>query len=279
MKIILAFASLGLSLNFAQAQTTLDDFTTKTFATADKIPAIRLEHFVVNDVEELGTVVGSFKKNRYLTSNDIIYLKFKNPAVSVGDTFSIFNPQGEIKNRGHRIHIKGFVKITSVLPSAIIGRIQDATSDIGMGDKIGPNYSIQVNVDPHEPAQAVTGKIAAPTKEGALLGAYDFAYLDRGESDGLKLNDMLEVVRTVDGSGDLKPDLPHVPIAKLVVVQLAQKTAVAYCLSAADSFEAGSNFRSAISEVKYLDDKNAANPPDQSATAPQPPANPDSPKN
>ncbi len=232
-----------------------DDFKMKRFISGDTPPQVSLEHFVLDDVDVKGELEGSYKKNRYLTTNDIVYLKLKNPAVSVGDRFSIFTTGKKLGKTAQSIRLKGFVTVTKVLPTSVVGKIDDAKVDIHLGDKVGPELSPNVSISPQEPTANVRGKILGSTESLAMIGAYHFVYIDKGANDGIRLNDSLDVIRTADGSSKVTPGLPEVTIAKLAVVQLASHTAIAYAIAAADAFEQGATFKSNVSEVKYLSDQ------------------------
>jgi len=251
-----AVLSLLLSLWLSGRLDAEDELKTKRFISKDNPPKVSMEHFALDDVSILGHIEGSYKKNKYLTTNDKIYLRMKNSSASVGDRFSIIQEQGAIKEGkskiGTKINLKGFVEVTEVLPTAIVGRIYDAKIDIHLGDHIAPEFQTFLQVDPQEPAADLRGKVIGETNSRPLIGAYDFVYINKGEADGLRLNDSLDVIRTVDGNEALKAGLPEIAFAKLVVVQVASRTAVAYTIASADKFEAGATFKSTKSEIRYL---------------------------
>lgn len=221
---------------------------------------LHMENLILDKMEDLGTIVGSYKNVVYLTNEDAVYLKMKNP-VSVGDKFSVYRDMGAvdvpgtfIKKAGRSIWIKGYVVVTAIEANTVVAKIYDANIDVLKGDKIGPNWELSVKISPQEPKHSIRGMILASAKDTKFIGPFEFAYLNKGSDDGLELNDRLFVFRTGDGKEEISKDLPEVNIAELVVTHLGPKTATAYCMGATESFGAGSTFKSAKSEVKYIGD-------------------------
>jgi hypothetical protein len=221
---------------------------------------VRMENIILDKMEDLGSIVGSYKNVVYLTNEDAIYLKMNAP-VSVGDRFSIYRDMGSVeipntffKKAGRSIWIKGYAQVTSIESNTIVAKIYDANLDIVKGDKIGPNWDLTLKLAPQEPKNNVRGQILGAAKDTKFIGPFEFAYLNKGSDDGLNLNDRLFVFRTGDGKETLTKDLPEVNIAELVVTHLSAKTATAYCMGATESFGAASTFKAAKSEVKYMGD-------------------------
>ena len=73
---------------------------------------------------------------------------------------------------------------------------------------------------------------------------------------------------TADGNKEVTKGMPEVNIAELVVVNLDENFSTAYVLSANDRVERGNSFKTAISLVKFLEDK-APTPAVQTDTVPQ----------
>jgi len=237
-----------------------EEFKVERFSNKNFQQEVTQHIFFREPQEPLGTIVGAYRPNQRLSNTDTIYLKFTSQIVSVGDVFSIYENQGGVsslesgfKKIGQRIVIKGFVQITSVLPKAIVGKIFDASNDIRVGDLIGPNTDLNHKISPQEPTADVRGKVLANAGENSLAGPYEFVFLNRGSSDGLRANDKLVVFRTADGSAEVKEGLPEVIIAELIVINTESKFSTAYVLSANDPFERGASFKSARSQVRFVD--------------------------
>lgn len=255
------FVLLAVSITLATRLTAENeyDFSIKKF-THDGKPKVSLENIAVKNPESVGMVVGSYKKVNYLTNGDTVYLKMENPSLSKGDRYTVFVDQGGIRpvgshfsTIGHKILVKAYVEITRVLPKTIEAKIYDATSEVVIGDKLMPLMNPEVVIDPQMPKENIEGRILEGAHDVSLIGSHEFAFIDRGLQDGLRINDRLFVYRTVDGGSEIKKDLPQINIAELVVVHADQKLATVYCLGASDKFESGAAFKTAQTDVTYLD--------------------------
>jgi hypothetical protein len=252
------FISL-IVLSAAEAQVQ-DEFQMQKLKITETNPSVTFESLLVDKQEALGTIVGSYKNQKYLSNGDTIYLHLKNPSVSPGDEFVIYDDLGPVSDPklafskvGSQILIKGFATVTQVTPQAILAKIYDANTEVHLGDLVGPALETSVDLKPTEPSTMITGEVLSSAADAFMIGSYEFAFINRGSAEGLKVNDLLYVYRTSDGNPDIDPDLPQVNIAELVVVNAAPHFATVYCLDSDETFAAGAAFKSARSEVKYLD--------------------------
>ncbi|MBN8555237.1 MAG: hypothetical protein J0L93_07325 [Deltaproteobacteria bacterium] len=262
LAIFFAVLSLQLSLKFGHtfAVDSNDDFEVKKNSIVTQPPEIMLENIIVEDMKSLGSIVGSYKKNRYLTNLDTVYLKMPNQNVSVGDRFMIYNDLGGVKvpgsfmkKTGKNISIKGFLQVSEVTPNTIVAKIYDSNIDINIGDLVAPiSADIRVKLNPQEPTANLTGMVLSAAKDVKFIGPYEFAFINKGSADGLKKNDRLFVYRTGDGNQKVTKELPQVNIAELIVANVSAHHATAYCTGSSESFEEGSTFKTAKSEVRYL---------------------------
>lgn len=257
--ISIAAFSLFLTKAFLDAAEE-DELKTTRFSTSKFDQEVTQHIFFREPQKPLGEIVGAFRRNQKLSNDDTVYLKLRDTSVSVGDILTIYSELGGVrsldssfKSIGQKIIVKAFVQITSVLPETIVGKIFNASSDVDIGDLIGPNTRLTHSVKPQEPVADVRGQVLANAGENNLVGPYEFIFLNRGSKDGLRPNDKLVVFRTADGSSEIKPGLPEVTIAELIVVNTEQSFSTAYVLSSNDSFERGAHFKAARARVKFLD--------------------------
>lgn len=222
---------------------------------------INLEFLITDELEPLGKIASSYRKAAYLSNGDPVYLDLGDYPASKGDRFSIVQSYGPVKSwqgsdsyDAQRIQVKGFVEITKITPTTVVGVIREATQDVNLEDLIVPFIDLQVEVDPKEPKKEVRGRVIDAATLTAMMGAHSFAFINKGSKDGLKVNDRLFVYRTGDGSSAIDIDLPEVNIAELVVVNTSKEFATVYTLGGRETFRAGSNFKSAISEERYVDE-------------------------
>jgi len=263
-----AVSLLSLSSVFSQ-DLSLDDLEMRKKAILEEAnPSVTVESILADRDEPLGKVVGAFKKQRYYTLSDTIYIQLKSSTVSPGDRFAIYTDEGGVtdpdralRKLGKKIRVRGFIVVTKVTPDTVIGKIDESFIDIHIGDLIGPPFEVNIEVDPKEPDKMIRGRVLESAVNHEIIGGYEFAYLDKGSADGLALNDKLFVFRTADGSMKIDPHLPEVTIAEMVVVHVAEHFSTAYCLNSAEAFRKGSAFKSAKSEVKYLSEPTPAAAP------------------
>lgn len=252
-------ASLGFTMSSGAADDN-DDFTVKKFSASNTAPLITLENILVDNVKALGKISGSFKDATFLANTDTVYLQMTNSGVSVGDRFSVFKNNGGVKVPdsffkyvGNNLHIKGFVEVMKVTPTTVIGKIYDATEAITIGDSLGEPLTLGINLQPKEPATDVRGIVLAAANGTDMIGAYHFAYINKGKLDGLEINDRLYVYRKGTQTQKVTKSTPEVNVAELIVVNVADHLATAYCVSAEDSVLKGATFKSAKADVTYLD--------------------------
>jgi hypothetical protein len=232
------------------------------FKDIDPNQYVNVENIIFQKQEALGKIIGAFKKVKYLMNGDTVYLKLQNAAVSVGDRYMIYSDEGGVDvpgsafdTKGRRIVVKGYTEVIQVLPRAIVARIQFATTNILVGDKLGEYFDIVTKIQGKEPDNYFEGKVLRSADNEVMVSSFKFAFIDKGKADGLELNDRLSVIRAGDGGQAIKKDLPRVEIAKMVVVHLEEHVATAYCISASETFESGAIFKADRSEVRYLDEK------------------------
>ncbi len=225
-------------------------------------PKIIVESLILDSQDWAGHVSGAYASSSLLTNRDTIYLSLKNPSVSVGDAFAIFTDIGPVsipgefdREIGKEVRLKGFCEVTKVVGNSIVAQIYDASMDISKGDKIAPLSEVSVALAPKQPRKMIRGKIIKGASDGALIGPFELVYLNRGGRDGLEVNDRLFVYRTDEISETINKDLPQVNSAELVVVNVSERVATAYVLSAEDSFRQGASFKTAISDIVFLEDQ------------------------
>jgi len=262
--ILAVILSLSVSKRFASAASEKDELKMKMFANEGRPAVVNLEHELLEKLDPLGRVVGAFKPNAKLATDDTIYIKLHNAQVSVGDKFLIYNDLGGIKmpgsffkKVGHNILYKGVIQITSVLPETVVAKIIESWLDIEMNDSLTTYRDLQVTINPKEPVVEKYGHILGSPKGLELIGPFELAYIDLGSRDGLRKDDRLFAFMTGDGRREIVKGLPEVNTAEMVIVSLGEKFSTVYVLSANDRMESGNAIKTAIPLVKFLDDQPA----------------------
>lgn len=224
--------------------------------------SIKLENILLEKIEPIGEIIESHKEAKYLQVDDLVYLDLQKQAVAVGDRFMIYEDLGGVKipntllqQTGQHIRIKGSLEVTKVIGNTIAAVIREATSYVSIGDKLTQEMNWVVPLQPKEPKKVLGGLVLGSAQKSNMIGAFDFVFIDKGKKDGLELNDRLFVVRSKDTEVKSKITLPPVTIAELVVVQIQNNVATAYCLSSVTSFEAGAQFKTARKEAQFADEQ------------------------
>lgn len=231
----------------------------------NKTPVVDFEYFISNDFKSVGKIVASWVQAEFLTNEDTVYLKLDHPA-SPGDRFGVYKKLDKIDDPsasfsgGYRIQYLGNVKVLEVKEKVIVGKIYNARDNINRGDLIGELMDTNIKIQPHEPKVMVRGKVMAPAAPIHMSGTYEFAFINKGSKDGLQVNDLLYIYRKGTGrKGIPESDLPEVNVSSLVVVNTSEKYSTVYSLTGIEPYEKGANFKSAMNEVRYLDQKPEAN--------------------
>jgi len=249
-----------LVLVYSANQLRADDFgKIEKLSLVDKTPTVEFEYFISNDFKGIGKIVASWVQADFLTNDDTVYLKLDRPA-SPGDRFGIYRKMDKVDDPsssfsgGHRIHYIGNVRILEVKEKVIVGKIYNAKENISRGDIVGEMMDASLKIQPQEPSQMVRGRVMSPAAPIHMSGTYEFAFINKGSKDGLKANDLLYVYRKGTGrKGISESDLPEVNVASLVVVNTSENFSTVYSLTGIEPFEKGAQFKSAINEVRYLD--------------------------
>lgn len=239
----------------------------------DRNPRVEYEYFISEKIKPVGQIIASWRQADYLSNDDVVYLKTNSP-VSPGDRFSIYKDIDAVKapksffgsSKGRRIQVIGALKVTAVKEEVVEAKIYNATHDINRGNHLMPLIDRVVTIDPQEPSKMVRGTILGPAEPTNLTGTFLFSFIDKGTRDGLKQNDLLYVYRKGFSAPGVTAKLPEVNIASLVVVNASENFSTVYNLTSIDAFEGGDKFKSAMTEVKYLDSEKAPAAQSQSSS-------------
>ncbi len=237
------------------------EFKLEKYSAANKIPEVRLENILSDSYVGIGKIDGAFKPANKLGPNDVVYLKFPNREVSVGDRFTVFRRSEGVrsldsyfKRVGQQIQFLGYVQITSVIPT-VTGKLYDTTMDISLGDELAEYRELDVKIEPQEPLVEVRGKVMGAPSSVELIGSFGFAFVNLGSRDGLRQNDKLYAFVTSDGKAETSKDRPEVNIAELVLVDVGEVYSTAYVVSSVDRFERGWSVKAEKPKVTYMEDQ------------------------
>ncbi len=220
---------------------------------------LRQEGFIADSqVAPLGSVYKSDNPRDNLAQFDDIYLRITDASqMQVGKRFTVYRTLHRVKHPKTHSYVGFLVKILAQCEVvAVNGDIATAHIDtsydsIRRGDPITEYVSVlkQVNLAPN--GSQLDGTIIETMVDGTtIMGSGDVIYVDKGQNDGLKIGNTLDVVRTGDGLdliqyGYNDRTLPPQIIARLVIVGTREKTATAVIIGANDAVLVGDRVRMA----------------------------------
>jgi hypothetical protein len=170
------------------------------------------EGFVTTrEVEEAGSIKGSFAEHAMLTFLDEVYVTFKAKGVGrVGDRYMIFRPNGSVSHprKGGRVgyitKLLGTMRVVKLHEKMVTAKIDQAWDEITRGDLVGPygeKVGVQVSARPNRTdMEAVV--VAALTPDQTFYGEHHIIIVDKGSKDGVEPGNSFTVVRQGDRGGD-----------------------------------------------------------------------------
>lgn len=213
-------------------------------APAPKGPSVR-DHamarsgFVsVTELKGSGAIVKPKEEKLLINEDDEVFISFKdNSDVKQGARYTIYNIGKKIshpetgKALGYEIDILGSLDITKA-DGVVEGRVNTSFKEITLGAYLKP-YSEPVREVEITKAEAeVSGVIVMSLESKENLSEGDIAYLDKGNSDGLRKGNVMRIFRPVPevedpmrGGKDMS--LPPLELGTLVVLEAGDSTSTA----------------------------------------------------
>ena len=220
------------------------------------------------------TVIGGGDAKVMLTTLDTIYLAYEKAAPPIpGERLVVYAPQEKIydlegKNIvGYVVKVVGDVEVETIAREAVEGTVSSALNPIERGYKVGPLRRRYRRVDPVPATQAASGLIIATLnntgaisiKKSAqlrrlrakgyndyLAGEEQFVIVNLGESNGLEVGNVLEVVRKGDAytpkrtfNIPYEDGWPRRVIGALMVVEVLPTTALTLSIYSRREYERG----------------------------------------
>ncbi|MFQ5441908.1 MAG: LysM peptidoglycan-binding domain-containing protein [Thermodesulfobacteriota bacterium] len=170
-----------------------------------------------------------------LGDGDKVFISLKDKSgVYPGERYTIFNKSALIrhpvtgKKLGYMIDILGSLVVTENV-GVVEGKIDLSFKEIEVGARLMPFTEPVSEVAMTETAPAdLNGYIVATTEEGLDLSKGDIVYIDKGEKDGVKEGNVLDIYRfrkkVKDPVTGKKVDLPADNIGSLVVIKPGKRT-------------------------------------------------------
>jgi hypothetical protein len=203
--------------------------------------------YLVDDINELGEVVGTIEQHTLIGQGDPIFLKFDDEGAAPGDRYLLVRPQHKVRHHGRVVHVLGVVRVGGVEGTTVHGRVERFYDHIVAGDLAVP-YERPV-VDITEAAPDLTGRVIATEDGRTIVAQGDVTFLDKGAADGLAPGMVLEVTtegETIDPAGLFNTvHVPPRPLARLRVLSVRDDNATAWVERSEGVIEVGAPFRNA----------------------------------
>jgi hypothetical protein len=220
------------------------------------------------------TVIGGGDANVMMSTLDTVYLDYDRASPPIpGERLVVYAPQQKIYDLegkhvlGWVVEVVGDVEIEAIARKAVEGTVASALNPIERGYKVGPLKRRFDRVDPVPADRAAAGVVVAAltgtgplnvkggkrlrkergkSENDVLAGEEQFVVVSLGEADGVRVGNVLEVVRKGD-EYTKKRELP-IPyedgwprrvIGTLVVVQVLPATSLAISRYSRREFERG----------------------------------------
>jgi hypothetical protein len=216
---------------------------------------LRQEGFIAEaQIPPLGFIYKSDEAKRNLAESDLVYIRLNDPSsAQIGKKFTVYRTLRRVKHPkthgylGYLIKILAEMEITAVNGEVATAKVVSSYDYINRGDPITDFVDVLKNVSLAPNGSSVEGVIVETMADGTTLaGDGDVLYLDKGQDDGLKIGNTLDVVRSGDGLKrpyDHDSSLPNQVVGRLVVVGTRARTATAVVLDSYDALTIGDKVR------------------------------------
>ncbi len=202
----------------------------------------------------LGHIYKSESERSLLAEGDELYLKLNDASqAEKGKRFTVYRTLRRVRHPGTRAYLGYLVKILAELEIVSTGegvttaKVLTSYDSIQRGDPITEYVSVLKQVNITSNSASVEGMIVETMVDGAtILGNGDVIYLDKGQGDGVRIGNVVDVVRRGDGMAlgkDRDPALPTEVVGRLVVVGTQENTSTAVIVEAIDALKVGDKVR------------------------------------
>lgn len=172
--------------------------------------------------------------------------------VRAGDQFDILRTAERVTDPdtgilfGYYSEYQGWLEVTEVHPESSWAIIRLSRSEITRGDKLLPRRPRSADIE-IGPMPQIDGAVIFTPARRLEMGSTDVVFLNKGRQHGLALGSPLEIYRPLGEARDVEKredvDLPDHIVAKLVVVDLADESAVAVVTHTITELSRGDRFR------------------------------------
>jgi hypothetical protein len=228
-------------------------------ATNDAASTIRVAEreamgFVSTEVVKAATsIVDSPSPRTLLVDGDVIYLGVAEGDAQLGDEFTIFRDAKAVVDYeservlGYHVDILGWAIVREVHGETVTAEVRMSFSEMRRGDRVIPRAPVSLKVPIKSTPEGEEGKIVFMPNDRTRMGDGDYVYLNRGELHGFQVGSQVEVFYP----GRLLKDkvtrqrvmTPDLVVAKMILVEVKDDTAVAYVVTSDRELEIGDRVR------------------------------------
>lgn len=237
-------------------------------AETDAMPTTRsLGSYHYPDIENAGfvtreqydgaaTILESAEPRKMLTDHTQVVIGLGAGEVQVGDQFDIFRTEARVIDLDTGMHYGwatkqlGWLEVTRVDEESARAIIRMSRYEIERGDHLLPRRVRSMDIPLAAPPGPLEGRVVHTPDRRLQMSQSEIVYLDRGTKDGLVVGSPIEIYRSLGDHGSAVDAVQkqerrmadHV-VAKLLVVDVYDDTAVAVVTHTTEELNRGDHFR------------------------------------
>jgi hypothetical protein len=230
--------------------------STKSFGSYH-YPDIDTAGFVTREqYDGAATILESAAPRRMLTDHTEVVIGLGAGEVQVGDQFDIFRTEARVTDLDTGMHYGwatkqlGWLEVTRVDEESSRAIIRMSRYEIERGDHLLPRRIRSADIPIGPSPGPLEGRVVHTPDRRLQMSQSEVVYLDRGSKDGLVVGAPIEIYRSLGDHGsavDLvqkqERRIPDHVVAKLLVVDVYDDTAVAVVTHTTEELNRGDHFR------------------------------------
>jgi LysM repeat protein len=233
------------------AQSTAPRVTRKEVAAVKTFRVNGGEGFLLEkELQPAGHIIATEHDRLLVGEEDVVYTDIgKLYGAKTGDTFSIFQKMNTVKDPatndfiGWRVASLGTLNLVELKAKNSKALITQSYSEIGPGAYLMPYRERRREVALKAASNYLRGYIVESRDGNITIGSGDCAYVNLGKSSGLKIGNLLYIVRPVQpenfkACGNVG-ELPMNVIGAMVVVEIGEKTSTGLIVKSTEAIYRG----------------------------------------
>jgi hypothetical protein len=201
-------------------------------------------------------ILEAAEPRKWLSDHTEVVIGLGAGEVQVGDQFDIFRTEARVTDLDTGLHYGwatkqlGWLEVTRVDEESARAVIRMSRSEIRRGDHLLPRRVRATEIPILSSPGPVEGRVVHTPDRRLQMSQTDVVYLDRGTQDGLVVGSPLEIYRSLGDHGtaldeaqNQKRRMADHVVAKLLVVDVYDETAVAVVTHTTEELNRGDHFR------------------------------------